>query len=212
MAVMRYNVIDADGTISFIAPWNTLKPLLAACSKRPAPETAADLLRLASVYHVGLQEYVLNGLALFDEHYQESLQRPDDQTVSGETGLNSKFASELDEILAKLDTPDAPLTDADQLPPEITYRDLLEYQRRLRLAPPAKQLVSRVVDAATREETLQPVSIGLVIFNLPAKRIIQVVNKHGAIQRSDRGRYFENDQPSQRTFFYRLPKEWTILP
>jgi hypothetical protein len=89
---------------------------------------------------------------------------------------------------------------------------LLEYQRRLRTAPPAKQLVSRVVDAATREESLQPVSIGLVIFNLPAKRIVQVVNKHGAIQRSDRGRYFEDNQPSQRTFFYRLPKEWTILP
>jgi hypothetical protein len=209
MAVMRYNLIDGDGTISFIAPWNTLKPLLAACSKRPAPETIPDLLRLASVYHVGLQDYILNGLALFDEHYQESLKQPD---AGSETGLNNKFAAELDEILAKLDTPDAPLTDADQLPPEITYRDLLEYQRRLRVAPPAKQLVSRVVDAATREESLQPVAIGLVIFNLPAKRIIQVVNKHGAIQRSDRGRYFENDQPSQRTFFYRLPKEWTILP
>lgn len=72
--------------------------------------------------------------------------------------------------------------------------------------------VFRVVDDVTRNQSLEPVKIGLVIFNIPAKRIIQVQNSQALLRDSDRGRYFENGQPTDRLYFYRLPSDWTIVP
>jgi hypothetical protein len=59
---------------------------------------------------------------------------------------------------------------------------------------------------------LQPVKVGLIIFNLRAKRIVQVQNSYGVLHRSDRGRYFENGQPTDRLYFYRLPSDWSLVP
>src|ERR1700712_774410 len=93
MAVMRYTLIDNTGTISFIAPWNTLKALVAACSRKPAPEDLSTILESASKYSSGLQQYVLNGLAVFDEHYSTG------ETGDTTTELNPQLERELREIL-----------------------------------------------------------------------------------------------------------------
>lgn len=212
---MRYTLIDNSGTISFVAPPNTLKALVAACSRKPAPEDLTDLLEAASKYDSGLQEYVLNGLAVFDEHNTTN------DAEADLTELNPQLERELLELLSgaaeKLDQSPVEEYDSIPLPPdeekaEISYEELLEKQRQLRGAALARHPVLRVLDDETRRESLEPASVGLVIFNLPAKRIIQVQNSYGVLKRSDRGRYFENGQPTERLYFYRLPSEWSLLP
>lgn len=70
MFVMRFTVIDKEGTVSFVAPCNALKALVAACSK--APHDLEGLLSASTKYDNELKDYVLNGLAMFDEHNGES--------------------------------------------------------------------------------------------------------------------------------------------
>lgn len=231
MAVMRYTLIDKSGTVSFIAPWNTLKALVAACSRKPTPEDLTALLESASKYSSGLQQYVLNGLAVFDEHYTSQ------DAGAAPTDLNPQLERELREILGSKNGPltESPTEEAaatqepveeldeadmsrifnrvsDEEKAEITYEELLEKQRQLRGVALSRHPVLRVLDDETRRESLEPVSIGLVIFNLPAKRIIQVQNSYGVLKRSDRGRYFEDGQPTERLYFYRLPSDWNLLP
>ncbi|HST06163.1 MAG TPA: hypothetical protein VLQ48_15725 [Chloroflexia bacterium] len=66
MFVMRFTIIDPAGTVSFVAPCNGLKALVAACSKYPAD--LASLLDASTPYDTDLKDHVLNSLAIFDEH------------------------------------------------------------------------------------------------------------------------------------------------
>ena len=66
MFVMRFTVIAPEGTVSFVAPCNALKALVAGCSK--APTSLETLLTASARYDNQLKERVLNGLAMFDEH------------------------------------------------------------------------------------------------------------------------------------------------
>jgi hypothetical protein len=64
--VMRFTVIDERGTVCFLAPPESLKPLIAACSHRPA--SVGALLRAVRPYDDQLADDVTRGLAIFDEH------------------------------------------------------------------------------------------------------------------------------------------------
>ncbi len=66
MFVMRFTVIAPEGTVSFVAPCNALKALVAACSK--APTSLEALLSASTRYDNELKDHVLNSLAIFDEH------------------------------------------------------------------------------------------------------------------------------------------------
>jgi hypothetical protein len=66
---MRFTVIDPHGTVSFVAPCNALKALVAACSKRPM--SLETLLAATTHYDTELKDYVLQALASFDEHNSE---------------------------------------------------------------------------------------------------------------------------------------------
>src|SRR5918911_1178473 len=116
MFVMRFTVIDPKGTVSFVAPCNALKALVAACSK--APTSLEALLSASTRYDSELKDYVLNGLALFDEHNR----------LGGHMRIHEM----------------------------IDYADEQRSQHEI----PA----FRVVDAATRDASLQPVKAGLVLF------------------------------------------------
>ncbi len=70
----------------------------------------------------------------------------------------------------------------------------------------------RIVDSKTRDASLTPVKAGLVIFNLVAKRIVQVQNSYANLQRQDRGRVRENGRPTRGFYRYRLPEEWQLVP
>lgn len=195
MSVMRFTVVDSEGTVSFVAPWNTLKALVAACSQKPAPANLISLVEAASKYDARIKNYVLEGLAIFDKARETSEQEPP-------TELSSRLEQELRSLLGGNEATDR----------EISYEELDQHQRRAVGKDVAHLPVLRVVDEVTRQQSLEPVLTGLVIFNLLAKRIIQVQNTLGVLQRSDRGRYFENGEPTDRLYFYRLPSDWTMVP
>jgi hypothetical protein len=87
-----------------------------------------------------------------------------------------------------------------------------EIHRRLTRTPRHKQPVFRVVDDLTREASLRPVKAGAVIFNLKAKRIVQMMNSYREIRRSGRGHVFDGDRHTGTVFPYRLPEEWALVP
>ena len=68
--VMRFTIIDARGGVSFVAPCRTMEALVAACAGEPA--NLEELLDSASRFVPDVQERVLSGLAVFDEHNSRS--------------------------------------------------------------------------------------------------------------------------------------------
>jgi hypothetical protein len=77
---------------------------------------------------------------------------------------------------------------------------------------PHEQPVFRVVDEETREMSLRPVKAGAVIFNLRARRIIQLQNSYWEITRRGQGLAFDGERFTGQRFAYRLPKEWALVP
>lgn len=78
--------------------------------------------------------------------------------------------------------------------------------------PRYRQPVFRIVDDLTREASLRPVKAGAVIFNLKAKRIVQMMNSYREIERSGRARVFDGSGHTTEVFSYRLPEEWALVP
>jgi hypothetical protein len=76
--------------------------------------------------------------------------------------------------------------------------------------PPA--LAFRVVDDVTRRRSLEPEPTGLVVYNLKAKRIIQVQNSYADLMRKDRGRLRRDGRPVRAFYWYELPADWSIVP
>jgi hypothetical protein len=70
----------------------------------------------------------------------------------------------------------------------------------------------RIWDAETRFCSMEPASLGLLIFNLTAQRIIQVQNRHVEIRRQGRSRIRVGGKPTSALYHYSLPEEWAILP
>jgi hypothetical protein len=84
--------------------------------------------------------------------------------------------------------------------------------RTLEVCPPGMEPVFRVVDDVTREASLKPARAGAVVFNLIAKRIVQVMNSYREIKRSGRARVFDGDCLTGDVYSYRLPREWALVP
>jgi hypothetical protein len=84
--------------------------------------------------------------------------------------------------------------------------------RALTTLPRHRQPVFRVVDDLTREASLRPVKAGAVIFNLKAKRIVQMVNSYREITRTGKARVFDGRRHTDAVFRYRLPEEWALVP
>lgn len=160
MNVMRYTVIDTKGAVSFIAHCDAFNAMIAACARNP--ETLVEFLAHADSYYQSLQDYVLFGLAVFDER----------------NGPGNYRA-----IHAALD-----------------------------FCPPEEQPVFRVVDDVTREASLRPVKAGLIIFNLRAKRIIQMQNSYSELKRSGRIRVFDGTNLTNVVHKYALPADWSVVP
>jgi hypothetical protein len=70
----------------------------------------------------------------------------------------------------------------------------------------------RVVDARTREASLTPVRAGVVLFNLRARRIVQIQNTYAQIQRKGKVRVLDSESQRVRVQRYELPPEWSLVP
>ena len=70
----------------------------------------------------------------------------------------------------------------------------------------------RVIDPRTEELSLTPVRAGVVVFNLIAKRIVQIHNTYAEIRRRGRVRVMRNNQPTDRVHRYELPADWSLVP
>ncbi len=160
MDVMRFTVVDRQGTISFVAHCSAALALTAACSTDPV--TLHDLLDASRRYDRGLRDRVLSGLAIFDEH----------------------------------NLPD----------------DLRTIHRQLDELPSREAPVFRVLDERTREVSLRSVRAGVVLFNLLAKRIVQIENTYEPIGRSGEVNFHNGKFLSIRLVSYELPHTWSIVP
>ena len=85
-------------------------------------------------------------------------------------------------------------------------------QEALRRTAPERQPVFRVVEGATREASLRPVNAGAVIFNLRAKRIVQIMNCYREIRRIGQAHIFDGAGYTDAVFSYHLPGEWALVP
>jgi hypothetical protein len=74
------------------------------------------------------------------------------------------------------------------------------------------QPVFRIVDEVTRAASLQPYRWGLVLFNVPRKRIIQVENTYAEVRREGMVPTFPEESATGRQRVYRLPAQWQIVP
>ncbi len=70
----------------------------------------------------------------------------------------------------------------------------------------------RVLDDRTRQASLTPVHAGVVVFNLPARRIVQIQNSYEEIQRRARRRAARPATPERQVIRYELPAYWSLVP
>jgi hypothetical protein len=92
-----------------------------------------------------------------------------------------------------------------------TVQDTGWIDRRLADQPDYEPAIV-VLNDETRRASLEPARLGLVVFNLPARRIVQVQNSYANLERSDRGRVRRNGKPVSTFYSYSLPDDWSIVP
>lgn len=82
----------------------------------------------------------------------------------------------------------------------------------LQYCAPHEVPVFRVVDDVTRQASLTPVKAGVVLFNLPVKRIVQIQNSFGDIERAGRIRVHDGTRVTNEIQRYKLPSDWSLVP
>jgi hypothetical protein len=90
--------------------------------------------------------------------------------------------------------------------------DLSDIHQQLKTLPPRRTPVFRVLDTITREASLRPVRAGVVLFNLPAKRIVQIENTYDRLSHAGAVNYHNGQFLSVRSLPYELPASWSIVP
>ncbi len=85
-------------------------------------------------------------------------------------------------------------------------------RKALEICQPHELPAFRVLDDRTREASLTPVHAGVVVFNLKAKRIVQIQNSYAEIKRRDRVRAAKPATPDLQVIRYELPSYWSLVP
>jgi hypothetical protein len=84
--------------------------------------------------------------------------------------------------------------------------------RQIAELPPHEIPPFRVFDAITLEASLRPVRSGVVLFNLPAQRIVQIENTYEPLARAGEVNFHNGKFLSIRLLPYELPPTWSIVP
>jgi len=158
--LLRFTVIDNEGTISFGGPGHLAKMMAAACAHSPA--SIDQVLATLATLDPSTTDSVRHGLARFDEFVVR-----DD-------------ATSIEEWIAQND--------------------------------PLSGTAFRLIDPRLREATLTPLPLGVIMVNLPDKRIVQIENRYGPILRKDRGRMRRDGEPISQVYTYELSSDWSLLP
>jgi hypothetical protein len=90
--------------------------------------------------------------------------------------------------------------------------NLAHIHAQLETLEPRRTPVFRVLDEKTRNASVTPVRAGVVIFNLRAKRIVQIENTYDTLTRVGEVNYHNGKFLSKRQFSYELPSTWSIVP
>jgi hypothetical protein len=90
--------------------------------------------------------------------------------------------------------------------------DVQAFESVMREMPPNRLPPFRVYGPKLRNASLDPGRLGLIVFNLRSKRIVQVQNHYGEIVRADRGRVRVAGEPVRRLYRYELSTDWALLP
>jgi hypothetical protein len=70
----------------------------------------------------------------------------------------------------------------------------------------------RILNQQLRNLSLMAEQLGIVLFNLVERRIVQIQNAYGEVLRSDRGRIRIDGRPVNRYYHYSLPDAWSLVP
>lgn len=90
--------------------------------------------------------------------------------------------------------------------------NLSDIHERLETLAPREIPAFRVLDPITREASLRPVRSGVVLYNLPARRIVQIENTYEPLAPSGEVNYHNGKFLSIRLVPYKLSPDWTIVP
>lgn len=90
--------------------------------------------------------------------------------------------------------------------------NLAAVHRQLESLAPGEMPPFRVLDAKTREASLRPVRAGIILFNLVAKRIVQIENTYEPLLRSGEVNFHNGQFLSIRLVPYELSPDWSIVP
>src|SRR5579884_1165762 len=77
---------------------------------------------------------------------------------------------------------------------------LQAFHQALEFCAPHELPPFRILDERTREESLRPVKVGAVLFNLIQKRIVQIQNSYREITRVGRAPVFDGQSHTGRMF------------
>ena len=109
-------------------------------------------------------------------------------------------------------TADELLRLAEEYDPQFFGQLLASSSRSENGAGPAKSGLLAVDGDESRRQSMAPAPLGLLVFNLPARRIVQVQNSYGDLQRKDRGRLRRDGRPVRAYYRYAFPDDWSIVP
>lgn len=90
--------------------------------------------------------------------------------------------------------------------------DTSAFERMMAETPQDRLPPFRVYNPDLRNISLDPARLGLIVFNLKSKRIVQILNHYGEISRTDRGRVRVSGEPVRRLYRYELSSDWALLP
>ena len=137
---------------------------------------------------------------------------PGPKMITAVAGLDFERTSDLLDAVAGMDSMwiqnvQAQLALFDEFNVDVLDGD---WEAIIQRADSAVHPAFRVIDPITRARSLERSSLGLIVFNLKARRIIQVQNDWDELQREGKGRYWVDGE--ERGFSYSLPDAWSLVP